>query len=192
MLDPLLRPLKDRLLAPLAALPLPPLALTLLGMALGLAASLAAWRAAYGWALGLFWAGRLCDGLDGMIARRRGLQSDLGGYLDLMADFVVYAALVLGLALAQPTRPVLVALAFLLSSYYVNAASWMLLSALLPRGRTTSLAMPVGLVGGAETMALYTLFLVFPGGLTVWFWLATALVTVGAGQRVAWAVRHLR
>ncbi len=193
MLDSALRPLKDRMLEPLAGLPVPPLWLTLLGLALGLAAAGLAAQSRFLEALALFWAGRLCDGLDGLVARRQNRQSDRGGYLDLMADFVVYASVVLALGCSRPDRATLLALAFLLGSYYVNAASWMLLSALLkrPEGSATSLVMPPGIVGGAETMVLYSLFLLFPAWMSGWFWLTAALVSLGAAQRVAWAVRHL-
>jgi hypothetical protein len=60
----------------------------------------------------------------------------------------------------------------LLGSFFVNAASWMYLSAVLERrgagaaarGERTTVTMPPGLIAGAETVVLYTLFLVFPGG----------------------------
>ncbi|GMU55019.1 MAG: hypothetical protein AMXMBFR33_41650 [Candidatus Xenobia bacterium] len=193
MLDSALRPLKDRLLEPLAGLPIPPLWLTLLGLALGLVAAVLAAQSRFPEALACFWAGRLCDGLDGVVARRQNRQSDRGGYLDLMADILVYASIVLALGCSRGDRATLLALAFLLASYYVNAASWMLLSALLkrPEGSATSLVMPAGMVGGTETIILYTLLLVFPAWMSGWFWLTAALVSLGAAQRVAWSVRHL-
>ncbi len=110
MWDESLRLTKERLLAPLAlALPryLPacissPNALTLVAFALGLA-SVACCATAGGanntegwwwaWAL-VFWLfNRLVDGLDGVVARQTGRQTDFGGYLDLMCDFTVYALL---------------------------------------------------------------------------------------------------
>ena len=42
-------------------------------------------------ALTLWLLGRVIDGLDGAVARRQGRPSDLGGYLDIMLDFIVYA-----------------------------------------------------------------------------------------------------
>ena len=93
MLDARLRrlidPPLDRLGAPLAARGLSVNAVTVAGFAIGLGAAVAiAWRA-YLLGLGLLLLNRLCDGLDGAIARRRGL-TDLGGFLDILLDFLVY------------------------------------------------------------------------------------------------------
>ena len=67
---------------------------------------------------------RALDGLDGAIARARGRGSDLGGYLDMLADVVVYAAVPLGVAVSVDTRSGWMAAAVLLGSFYVNAVSW--------------------------------------------------------------------
>ena len=101
MFDPLLRPVKDRLLAPIAGLTrgVDPALITLSGLALGLGAAVAAWVGAFGWGLGLWVANRILDGLDGAVARLRGEPSDLGGFLDLLSDFLVYAAVPVALSL---------------------------------------------------------------------------------------------
>lgn len=44
---------------------------------------------------------RLLDGLDGALARRRGL-TDAGGFLDIALDFLFYALVPFGFALAAP------------------------------------------------------------------------------------------
>jgi phosphatidylglycerophosphate synthase len=200
--DLLLRALKDRLLEPLARLLGPRVApdvVTLLALAAGLAAGACAWRRAYGAALALWALNRLLDGLDGTLARVHGRQTDFGGYLDILLDFVVYTALPTGLALGRPTFAVLAACVALLGSFFVNAASWMYLSAVLERrgagararGELTTVTMPPGLIAGAETVVLYTLFLLAPGRLAELFGLMAALVYVTVGQRLLWARRHL-
>ena len=100
MLDRYLRPLIDpplnRLGRGLAWAGIGANAVTLAGLLLGLgAAGAIAWGAPLV-ALGLILASRLADGLDGAVARATRL-SDLGGFLDIVADFVFYAAVVLGL-----------------------------------------------------------------------------------------------
>ena len=203
MFDVLLRVLKDRLLEPLARLLGPrvaPNAVTVLALLVGLAAGAAAWRRAYGIALALWALNRLLDGLDGTLARVHGRQTDFGGYLDILLDFAVYTAVPTGLALGRPTLPVLAAGLALLGSFFVNAASWMYLSAVLERrgagaaarGERTTVTMPPGLIAGAETVVLYTLFLVFPGRLAELFGVMAALVYATVGQRLVWARRHLR
>jgi phosphatidylglycerophosphate synthase len=215
VLDPLLRPLKDRALAPAAAAVgrrVHPNTLSLMGFGAGagcaavlaLAAPGPAARAA---ALGLWLLGRVLDGLDGAVARRQERQSDLGGYLDVMLDFIVYALVpvcaTVGAARAAASggeQPVWLWLAVLLGSFYVNAASWMYLSALLEKrragaaahGEQTSITMPSGLIEGSETILVYALYILFPGTLVALFGVTALLVWVTIAQRAAWAARTLR
>ncbi len=203
MFDLILRALKDRLLEPLARLLGPRVApdlVTLVACLVGLGAGVCAWRRADGAALALWALNRLLDGLDGTLARVHGRQTDFGGYLDILLDFAVYTAVPTGLALGRPTFAALAACVALLGSFFVNAASWMYLSAVLERrdagakrrGELTTVTMPPGLVAGAETVVLYTLFLLFPGRLAELFGLMAALVYATVVQRVVWARRHLR
>lgn len=200
MFDPALRPLKDAALAPLARLldAVPPAALTGAGLAAGLGAAWAGFRGAWTLGFGLWVACRILDGLDGLVARRRGEASDLGGLLDLLADFVVYAAIPIGLALrpgAPPELPVTVAI--LLGVFYVNTASWMIPSALLERrgrgarvtGEPTAITIPEGLVSGTETIVFYALFFLLPEGQLLLVQAMAALTAVTVLQRLVWAVR---
>ncbi len=201
MFDDLLRRFKDRLLAPVAALlarRVSPNAISVLACLAGLACAAAAWRGRPLLAVLLWLLNRTLDGLDGAVARRADLESDLGAYLDILLDFVVYALVPIGAALAVPggAPPAVLAL---LASFYVNAASWMYLSALLERtgrgaaatGEMTRVAMPAGLVGGFETIVLYTIFLARPAWIVPVFWTMAALVALTVVQRVLWAARHL-
>lgn len=202
MIDKALRVPKESVLTPLVRGPLRrlhPTAVTVAAAVVGVAAAVAAWQGAYLAALGLWAANRVLDGLDGTLARITGQQSDLGAYLDIVLDHVVYVAVPLGLALAAGTPAAYLALALLLASFYINGASWMYLAALLEkrsagaqaRGELTTVTMPAGLVEGSETVVLFTLFLLFPGALVPLFGLMAALVVVTAAQRVAWAARAL-
>ncbi|MGE0454771.1 MAG: CDP-alcohol phosphatidyltransferase family protein [Vicinamibacteria bacterium] len=201
MLDDRLRGHKDRLLSPLARRlgRVPPNAITLLALLVGLCAAGAAAAGWYASTLGLWLANRTLDGLDGVVAREQRRQSDLGGYIDVVADFVVYAALPIGLHYGQPGQSEAGPLVLLLASFYVNAASWMYLAALLEkrgagagvRGEPTSVTMPPGLVGGTETILFYAAFSIWPGALAPLFLAMAAMVAAGVGQRLLWARRHL-
>ena len=201
MIDTLLRVPKERLLEPLATRlsETSPNRVTLASFVVGLGAVLVTGLGFYGWGLGLWLLNRLLDGLDGEVARRGGRQSDLGGYLDILCDLVVYALVPLSLVLSNPSEGAYLALALLLTSFYVNAGSWMFLSALLEkrhrgalaRGERTSVTMPSGLIEGAETVLFYSLFLLFPHAFTPLALLMVGLVAVTAGQRVVWALRVL-
>ena len=200
MIDRYLRLPKERVLEPVAKrLDISPLTVTLTAFGIGLLAVGAAALGLYGWALAFWLAGRVLDGLDGSIARSSAKQSDLGGYLDMLLDTAIYALLPLALAWAQASPAVWLSLAFLLSSFYLNAVSWLYLSAILEKrkrgassqGEQTSVTMPSGLIEGGETILFYCLFLIFPGALTLLFSLMALLVLFSAGQRVRWALRRL-
>ena len=216
MVDRLLRPVKARLLAPVSVLLAQPLVrhgalpITLAGLAVGLAAALAAALGAFPAALALWLLNRLLDGLDGEVARQLGRADDRGGYLDLLSDLVVYAAVPLGAAAgvtatfggeALVTGPWTWPLtALLLAAYYVNLGSYAVLAALLEkrgrgaeaRGDATSIVLPAGLVEGAETVLLVAAMLAFPTLLPLWLGLGAALVATTAAQRMWWAARTLR
>ena len=203
VIDHRLRVTKDRLVEPVVAhLPaaVSPLALTVLSAVCGVSAGV---TAAAGWvwvSVGLWLASRWVDGLDGALARRTGVQSDLGGYLDLMADTLGYAAVPIGIAAASGGRGAWAACAVLLASFYLNTTSWTLLAAIAEKrgagaattGERTTVHMPVGLIEGAETIVLYTAMLLLPSHAVVLFSLMAALVGGTIAQRLVWAARTLR
>jgi len=71
------------------------------GFFLGLAGAAAIAFGAYDVALVLVLLNRLADGLDGAVARAAGI-SDFGRYLDIVLNFIFYAAFALGFAFADP------------------------------------------------------------------------------------------
>jgi hypothetical protein len=78
-------------------------AVTFAGFAIGLAGAGAIALQAYGTGLALLLASRLCDGLDGAVARLT-RPSDRGAFLDITLDFLFYASVPLAFALADPAR----------------------------------------------------------------------------------------
>lgn len=202
MFDEWFRVHKERWLTPLALLLgrwLSPLAVSLLALAFGLVSAFAASR--HAWQLALFcWVvNRFLDGLDGTLARVHQRQSDFGGYLDIVLDFVVYAAIPIGIAFALDARAVWIATVVLLASWFVNAASWMYLAAVLERrgagasarNELTTVTMPRGLVAGTETVIFFCLFLLWPAHYVTLAWVMAAGVVVGISQRLWWAAREL-
>lgn len=198
MIDQLLRRPKERLLVPLALGPLravSPTALTLVAFAIGVGAALAAWQRVYPAALALWLANRALDGLDGTVARAHGKQSDFGGYLDIVLDTVIYAAVPLGIALGLDTRAGYLWSALLIASFYINGAAWLYQSALLEkrrqgaaaRGELTTVTIPTGLMEGTETIVFYCGFLLLPGAFPWLCGAMAALVALTTGQRLWWA-----
>ena len=88
-------------------------AVTLLGFGLGLIAAILIASGAYSMGALAILASRLCDGLDGAVARQT-QATDAGGFLDITLDFLFYASIPLAFALADPTRNALAAAVLLL------------------------------------------------------------------------------
>ena len=178
----------------LAGAGVPPAALTAAGWAAGAGACAATALQAWPVALGLWLANRLLDGLDGPTARA-GAPTDVGGFLDIVADFSVYAGIILGLAIAVPGARL--ACVALLTAYYISGTAFLALSSLAERRRQRlgdgrSLRFVGGLAEGTETVAVYIVLFLFPRYATMIVWVFTAAVAITAAQRVVFGVRLLR
>lgn len=179
----------------LAAAGVPAIALTAVGWVAGVAACLAVVAHAWLWALVLWLLNRLLDGLDGPVARRHG-PSDLGGFLDIVADFSIYSGFIVAVAIAQPGARL--ACLALLMAYYLSGTAFLALSSLLERRGTTlaadgrSLRFVGGLAEGTETVVVYVLLCLLPDRATLIVWLFTAAVVITAVQRIALGVHTLR
>ena len=171
-----------------------PNALTGAGWAAGAGACAATAVRAWPVALGLWLADRLLDGLDGPTARAGGRSCEAGGFLDIVADFSVYAGIILGLAIAAPRARL--ACVALLTAYYISGTAFLALSSLAERRRARlgderSLRFVGGLAEGTETIAAYVLLFLLPGQAVLIVWVFTAVVAVTAAQRVVLGVRLL-
>jgi phosphatidylglycerophosphate synthase len=165
-LIPLLGPPLDRAARALERLGLTANAVTAAGAMLGLGACAAIAFEAYGLGLMLILANRLLDGLDGALARRTGA-TDLGGFIDLVADFLFYSAVPFAFALAEPERAL--AAAFLIFSFVGTAVSFLAFAAIAARrGLASERHGPKsvyylgGLTEGAETILLFVLMALKP------------------------------
>ncbi len=141
-------------------------AVTLAGLAFGLAAAAAIAGGAPGWALVPLLASRLLDGLDGAVARAT-RRTDFGGYLDIWCDFVFYGAVPFAFALLDPANAL--AAAFLLLTFYVNGTSFLgyaiqaekRLMATTDQG-LKSFYYSRGLLEGTETILFFVLLCLVP------------------------------
>lgn len=166
---------------------------TLVGLALGVACALAAGLRQDLVALALLAASRLCDGLDGALARAT-KATDRGGFLDITCDFIVYGAVPLAFALRDPAANAL-PVAVLLFAFYVNGASFLAFAVMAAkRGLTTtqrgakSLYLTAGLAEGAETIACFAAMLIWPGqfAMLAYGFAALTLATAGSRMILAW------
>lgn len=189
LVGPALQPVARRLLVTGVS----PGQLTAIGWIVGVGACTAVGIGNWTVALILWLTNRALDGLDGALARLVG-PTDRGGFLDLVADFSVYAGFVLGVAVHDPaSRLVCVAL---LTAYYVSGAAFLTLSSLLEKRRDLagdgrSLHFVGGLAEGTETVLAYAALLVLPDYTDLILWGFTAAVAVTAAQRVRTALHLL-
>ncbi len=178
MLDRRLRPHSESFLSRLATGPLlaiAPLAFSSVGFLIGIFAAGAAAAQLWGLALVGWLINRFLDGLDGAVARSAGRESDRGGYLDMAADVVVYAAIPIGAAFGVDSKEVWIATTILVAGFYLNTVSWLYLSAIrekrgrgaASRGESTAISMPGGLIEGTETIVWFVVILALPS-LMVW------------------------
>ncbi|ADZ92332.1 CDP-alcohol phosphatidyltransferase family protein [Marinomonas mediterranea] len=140
---------------------------TIAGFLIGACAIPLLWQQHYVWALIAILLNRICDGIDGELARITE-PTDLGGYLDITLDFIFYSGVVFGFALAQPEINGL-ASAFLIFSFMGTGASFLAFAIMaekrhietLEYGRK-SLYFIGGLTEGTETIACFVLMCLFP------------------------------
>lgn len=139
--------------------------------------------------------GRLADGLDGAVARATE-KTDFGGLLDIVCDFVFYAAIPLGFALRDDGNAL--AAAFLLAAFYINGASFLGYAVMAEkRGIETtaqgekSLYYSAGLLEGTETIVFFVLLCLWPDAFRPLAVIFALLCLFTTGARLALARRVL-
>jgi phosphatidylglycerophosphate synthase len=163
-------------------------AVTLAGFALGVLAVPALAAGWYGGALGLIAANRMGDGIDGAIARLAG-PTDRGAFLDIALDFVFYALVPLGFALADPVANALPAAA-LIAAFVGTGSSFLAFAAIAAKRGLAAPQFPTkgihylgGLTEGAETIAVFFLMCLFPAWFPLLAWGFAALCAVATVLR---------
>ncbi len=170
MIDATLLPLQRRALAPLAraiaARGISADQITLAGFVLGALALPALAFGQFGLALGLIALNRLADGLDGAVARLTG-PTDRGAFLDIALDFLFYALVPLGFALADPAYALPAAV--LLVAFVGTGSSFLAFASIAAKRGIGADVYPGkglyylgGLTEGAETIAVFAAMCLWP------------------------------
>jgi len=200
MLDRALRPILDPALEflanPIERTGLTPNQVTWGGFALGLGAMIAAAAGHFALALGLLLLNRLADGIDGCLARRKGA-SDLGGYLDIVLDFIVYSGMVFAFALAMPQLAI--AACFLMFAFFGTGSSFLAFAIFAAkRGLGKDADAPKsfyylgGITEGTETILLFVFISLFPGAFEPAAYVFGALCWITTAGRIGTAIKVLR
>jgi phosphatidylglycerophosphate synthase len=190
----LLSPTLDRLGALLARAGATADQVTYAGFAIGLVAAGAIAFRLYALGLVLLLLSRVCDGLDGAVARHTA-KTDRGGFLDIVLDFAFYGGIPLGFVIADPAANG-IAGATLILSFYVNGATFLAYAIFAEKRKLAteargpkSLYFTTGLAEATETIAVFCLFCLFPAAFAPLAYIFAALTFVTAAARIALAVK---
>jgi phosphatidylglycerophosphate synthase len=192
----LIDPVLDRLAGVAYERRLTPDQITVAGFACGLASMAAIAFQSYELGLLLLLVNRLADGVDGALARRTGA-TDLGGYLDIVLDFIIYSGAVFAFALAQPDHAT--AAAFLIFSFMGTGSSFLAFAIFAAKRKldgeaagNKSFYYLGGITEGTETILLFVIILLFPGWFAAAAYLYGALCWLTTIGRIGAAVQRLR
>lgn len=167
---------------------------TIMGFVLGLLVIPALLMEWYGLALVLVLVNRIFDGVDGVLARQTGA-TDQGAFLDITLDFIFYAAVVFGFALANPADNALAASALLLS-FMGTGVSFLAFAIMAERRKLSRIQYPnkgiyylSGLAEGTETLLFFVAICWWPQHFATLAWGFAAICVVSATLRI-WSGYH--
>lgn len=168
--------------------------LSFTGFGVGLAAAVLISQQAYLAGLIGILLSRLCDGLDGAVARCT-KPTDRGGFLDITLDFLFYAAIPLAFAFADPAANALAA-AVLLSAFMGTGSSFLAFAVIAAKRGMASTAYPDksfyflgGLTEATETLGFFTAMCLWPQHFAVLAWVFAGLCAVTTLTRLWWGWR---
>lgn len=106
---------------------------------------------------------RLCDGLDGSVARLQG-KTDRGEFLDIFSDFIVYAGMVFAFVLSHPEDAIWgIFLIFSFTGAAGSSLSYMLIASKAEENKSASPKLkPIGYGGNIEAVIALSLMCLFP------------------------------
>ena len=168
--------------------------ITLLGFAIGLGAALSIALGAYPSGAALILLSRLCDALDGAVARQT-QATDAGGFLDIALDFLFYASIPLAFAMASPADRALPA-AVLLAAFMGTSSSFLAFATLAAKRGMANAAFPDksiyflgGLTEATETLAVFLAMCLWPNYFASLAYSFAFLCVITTASRIWWGWR---
>jgi phosphatidylglycerophosphate synthase len=191
---PLLRPAVTALARVLVRTGIAANGITLLGFAIGSAAAVSVALGAFLPGVALILLSRLCDALDGAVARQT-QATDAGGFLDITFDFLFYASIPLAFAIAGPAANALPA-AVLLAAFIGTSSSFLAFAALAAKRGMTSLDWPDksiyflgGLTEATETLSVFIAMCLWPQHFAHFAYGFAFLCAITTATRIGWGWR---
>ena len=141
---------------------------------------------------------RICDGIDGELARQTGSGSSAGGYLDICLDFLFYAAVPLGFGLANPAEwgvPALLLLCAFIgtgSSFLAFATAAEKYQIERPQFAHKSFYYMQGLTEGSETILFFIAVCLWPQAFIVLAYIFACACFITVFTRIAGGYKTLR
>lgn len=190
----LIKPLVTRLARALLRAGLNANQVTIAGFLIGLLAALLIANSAYMTGAVAIFASRLCDALDGALARLT-RATDRGGFLDIALDFLFYASIPLAFAFSDPARNALPA-AVLLAAFIGTSSSFLAFAVIAAKRGMVSVAYPDksffflgGLTEATETLAFFAAMCLWPAHFIELAYVFAALCGVTVITRIWWGWR---
>ena len=171
--------------------------ITLAGFAIGMSAAALVASGHTGLAIGAILLSRLCDALDGAMARLTRV-TDAGGFLDITLDFLFYASIPLAFAVAQPEHNALAA-ATLLAAFAGTMSSFLGFAVIAAKRGLSNLDYPDksiyflgGLTEATETLAVFIAMCLWPQHFALLAYSFSALCAITTVMRLWWGWRSFR
>jgi phosphatidylglycerophosphate synthase len=194
---PLIKPAMDSIARQLVRVGAKADHITLLAFVLGIGAAVFIAFQAYLAGAVMVLLSRLCDALDGAVARQTGA-TDAGGFLDISLDFLFYASIPLAFAIANPAANALPA-AVLLAAFVGTSSSFLAFAALAAKRGLQSIDYPHkslyflgGLAEATETLVFFLAICLWPAHFRVLAYLYAAVCCVTIATRIYGGWRSLR
>jgi phosphatidylglycerophosphate synthase len=194
---PLIKPAMDSIARQLVQVGAKADHITLLAFVLGIGAAVFIAFQAYLAGAAMVLLSRLCDALDGAVARQTEA-TDAGGFLDISLDFLFYASIPVAFAIANPVANALPA-AVLLAAFIGTSSSFLAFAVLAAKRGLTNIDYPHksfyflgGLAEATETLLFFVVICLWPAHFGVLAYLYAAVCCVTIATRIYGGWRSLR
>lgn len=190
----LVRPMLDVMAAGLQRRGISANQVSFAGFGFGLVSAIMIAIGSLDWAVVPLLVNRLCDGLDGTLARLDG-PTERGAFLDVTLDFIFYAGVPLAFAFCDPPRNALAA-AVLLAAFIGTGVTFLAFAIMAEKRGEKSTAYPSkafyylgGLAEGTETIICFVLMCLWPAHFAIFAYIyagmcgVTTLTRMVAGWR---------
>jgi phosphatidylglycerophosphate synthase len=169
---------------------------TLIGFSFGVLSWIFLSIKLYAIALGLIYANRIFDGIDGLIAQKT-ISTVIGGYLDIVLDFIFYSGVPFFFLIGQPETAL--PASFLIFSFVGTGSSFLAYGIFAAKHhikndkyQNKAIYYLGGLTEGTETIIFFTLICILPEYFSSIAWIFGGLCWITTFTRITQAFLNLK